>query len=414
MNLSIKTRFSIFLGCVLCFVFGMQIVAQQTASPIISTVNSCGNLQIDEFFAQQIASDKINNLYFIKNENLINSVNLVNGNVNWTFDTGGSVFPRLVADDRYVYVFNSVTKRSVDETAANKVSGDSLVFRAISQQTGLPVWKTEIEFARGSNHSDSNKSGWKDTFGSSYLAETDEAILFGTDSCLGRLDKASGEIEWKSCIAANSPIRNFVLNSSKKILGFTDDNHIYLLATANGDLKLKIPVETKISALALIDDSTIVYGDKKGNVRFLGSEGSKTDWAIKCGGEISGITISERNLLVSSLDNFVYLLDGSKGRTIWKKRFPGRIKDRPFLKNDIAVIVGDESNAFFVSVTDGKTMYRVSLPPEVSYLKPALFVDEYYFFLTDKGILAYADESCRKKESQKKESGKAPDRSAFD
>ena len=395
MNLSIPKLPEIFLYfriCILLSVLFVPLRGQTTAANEFPA-QPCWQFPLKNSSKHQFASDNIRNIPFIRDNNFIDSIDVTTGKINWSFDAGGVISHQILINSEYTYLANTVKKSSSEE--------DILILRSISDYSGLTIWKTEIEF----NSDFVNKITPEQT----YIYDFKNGLLVRSNLCYVHVNKSDGKLKWKKCIASDS-IRfgnsemtsDAVVDISAGILAFSDRNYLYLLAVETGEIVTKIATGSEITAISLIDKSTVIYGDKKGNIRSLNIGNKKVSWTVNSGGAISGIVKTEKGLLVSSFDNFVYMLDISSGRKIWKKRFAGRIRVKPFVKKNLAIIVGDEKNSYFVNVSDGRIVKQISLPENEYFFQFNGFIDEYYFFLTDKRILVYGIENgiCQKKESE--------------
>jgi hypothetical protein len=55
------------------------------------------------------------------------------------------------------------------------------------------------------------------------------------------------------------------------------------------------------------------------------------EWKLRNGAEISSVTPTAEGLLISSFDNFIYLISENGGKPLWKKRLSGRITAAPLI-----------------------------------------------------------------------------------
>ena len=94
------------------------------------------------------------------------------------------------------------------------------------------------------------------------------------------------------------------------------------------------------NSLALTDKFYIV-GDSIGNLYAVNNNDGNIIWKFRAGGELTDIKIFVDRIIVSSNDNFIYCMDVSSGKRIWKKRLPGRISN---------IIKSTEENFFIKSL----------------------------------------------------------------
>ncbi len=351
-----------------------------------------------KFTSIHFASDNLRNFPFVSDSGngIVESIDLTNGNKNWSFDTGGTIVKRNLVNNEFTYIAN---------TEENSDGANSFNLRSISNYSGIAVWKKKIEFA--DNFADQTVS--EKTFLYDLKNSLSNSLLIRSDFCFARVNKSDGSMVWKNCIKSGNDVSNQTdpndRNSTvfEDIYGFSVQNQIYLIDLINGEVLSKILVESEPTAIALADKSTIVYGDKKGKIRSLkivksvkkNIEKNKYSWTFKAGGEISGIVKTEKGLLISSFDNFIYMIDAESGGILWKKRFAEKLREKPAVDDNKAIINGDEKNSFIINLSDGKTIRQISLPNDEYYLRSSTFIDkDSFLLLTDKRILVFRNTVC--------------------
>jgi outer membrane protein assembly factor BamB len=364
----------------------------------------CWHYPLSDPSNRQIASDNKEGIYFIRDNKYIDSINKTDGKSNWTFDAGGAIVSRVLVNPEFIYIANSITK---------SVSRESVfIFRSISKYSGLTFWKTEIKFDADSQN---NEVASENT----YVYETKDGLLLNSNFCFVHINKLDGTLRWKKCLADGSANYFVMSDILSDTIAFSDNVYIYLFAVNTGEVLSKIPVETQVTAISLFDKSTVIYGDKKGIIRSVNVESGKTYWTVKSGGEITGIVKAGKGLLVTSFDNFIYMLDKTSGRKIWKRRLANRVKEKPSVRENtkengkesikegikenmeenVAVVVSGDENAVFIDISSGRIINQISLPSGSYFLSSPVFIGKYYFFLTNKGIVAFTDDVCSTNDS---------------
>ena len=345
----------------------------------------------------QIESDNIQNIPLIRNFKFLESINLVSGKVNWSFDAGGTISRRNLVNSEFTFLANKGKKKNSN---SNNGSDNKLIFRSISNYSGLVVWQTETDGEFTLNSTDKSQSYQIS------LYDLKDSLLVYSNGCFIRVNKTDGQMIWKKCIEhnlansnnvndrTNPDVNSFILDISGSILAFSDRKHIYLLKLQTGEIISKTSTEVEITAIVSTNRSNVIYGTKRGLIRALDTDSKKSFWSIKIGGEISGIIKTDKGLLVSSFDNFIYMLDINKGHKIWKKRFSGRLTGKPSVNGNLAIVVGDRRNSYFLDLSDGKILRQISLTEDESFLQTHGFINEYSFLSTDKRILVFRNGSC--------------------
>lgn len=347
----------------------------------------------------QIESDNITNFPLIRNNNFLESINLISGKVNWTFDAGGTISRRNLVNSEFTFLANTGKKKNSD-IDSNNGAEDKLIVRSISNYSGLTVWQTEIDREFILTRAIKSQSDQLS------LYDLKDNLLLHSNDCFFRVNKIDGQIIWKKCVEpplanpnnindrTNPDVNGFILDISGSILAFSDRKYIYILDMQTGEIISKTNTEVGITAIVSTGRSKIIYGTKRGFIRALDIDSKKSLWGVKVGGEISGIIKTDKGLLVSSFDNFIYMLDINKGHKIWKKRFAGRLAGKPSVNGNLAIIVGDIRNSYFLDLSDGKILRQISLIENESFLQTHGFINEYSFLSTDKRILVFRNGPC--------------------
>ena len=176
-----------------------------------------------------------------------------------------------------------------------------------------------------------------------------------------------------------------------KIYIGTSDGSIVVLSAENGEIIAKISkLQSPASILAGAADN-LYWGDKRGFVNSVDLlAGDKRRWSVRYGGEISDLSLVPNGILVSSLDNFVYLISRQKGRRIWKRRLAGRVLTKPLIHDDFAVFITTDDIASVLDLRDGKVVNQISLADKGFVLSAPLIVDNLLVFVTNRGVFAFA------------------------
>ena len=101
-------------------------------------------------------------------------------------------------------------------------------------------------------------------------------------------------------------------------------------------------------------------GDESGRLYRINGDTGREDWNFRGGGRFESLGIVGSNVLAASVDNFVYLISGSSGDVVWKRRLPGRIFGKPLILDELifVAIIGDP-NLFILEGSSGKITGRI-------------------------------------------------------
>lgn len=353
------------------------------------------------------ASDKIESIFILINENKIQSIDSLSGQVNWTFEIGGKITSNFIVSGNILYFASLIEIENDNSNAFNNESG-IIHLRSINIQTGIPLWSTRIAASLYDEGSSKESTGVNNRGDEKiYLGqEVDNIFLLDSSGNSASVQKEHGTLEWLKKIES-SPI--FFFNFSfeafqpslplmKTLAFYTTDNKFYLTDTRTGKILYQIP-RLQLTAAAVISDSkNLVTGDAKGNISLTNiKSGNKNNniWNIKIGGGISSLTPTNNNILVTSLDNFVYSINYHNGKQIWKKRLSGRLLYKPLIIEEKKLFTVVENNtAYFISLENGKILNQLSLSPEVYFISNPILVNNQYIFHTNTGLISYSEKTC--------------------
>jgi outer membrane protein assembly factor BamB len=187
--------------------------------------------------------------------------------------------------------------------------------------------------------------------------------------------------------------------AENKIFAATSDNKLSVISTGTGESLANINAANRITKLIFQPPNRIYAGDKQGGISAYDSTNNINLWKIRAGGaQISAITPSPMGLLISSFDNYIYLLSPNGGRRIWKRRLSGRISFEPLIYEKFAVVATlFDPSAAIVELKSGKIINRIVLEPENFFRDGFLVSGNLIVSATADGLTAFADstDSCR-------------------
>lgn len=319
-----------------------------------------------------IASDNESNVFPTFLGGKIYSIKYISGEINWKSDLGGEFVSKPVIADEYLYVATNTNLSSqTDIDAVNPTTS----IRALSKMTGLTVWQIKLSFA---------EEIYLYNYKSILVAVSKHGEIYS-------LDKISGEVIFSKTTGSELSSQPY-FKADKVIFGIRN-RRILTLSIETGEKINETYVDTiPTSIVSFEKDETITWGNHRGMIRSqkTGAKFSKNKWKFRNGAEISHITATTDNLLVSSLDNFIYLISKQDGKLLWKKRFLSRIVSEPLIIGNYAVITSNaEREVFIIELTNGKTVNRITLDEGNFFIERAINIQDKLIFTTLRGIFVY-------------------------
>lgn len=325
--------------------------------------------------AAGIAADDTHG-YFAVSAGKVIALDLESGEIAWTSEVGGNVRSDITVSDGVVFI---VAFADDGESAAVR----SPVLRALSAKTGLPNWSLELPNA------------------SRYFIEptVDGLLAVSSDGTMFRLGRGDGRITWKS--AASGPIAIPPRVNEDRVFVATTKRMVEEFELGNGRKVASVATEATPAFVGAGDDSTAVYSDPKGLVYSIKTSGTK-NWKFRAGGKIVVVKPVNDNVLLGSVDNFVYFMSVDYGNLLWKRRLPGRIANGALVRDNLAIftVIGD-SSAYLIELEKGRLVDQITLSGDDAFLlTPIRANGTYLLAATQNGMSAFSS-SCGNEKSGK-------------
>ena len=298
-------------------------------------------------------------------EGVVVSLQGATGQLNWRAEMGGELSASPVADNHMVYVASETGK---PEAGVRRATG---ALRALGREAGVTQWMRTFEmplrgaltlangklFAASSNgrvYAFDSKTGavrWFYDYGKPFNAQpvvSDSRVYVGSeDGNLLAFDEANGKLLW--FYKTKGAVRGPVANGDDQVYFGSDDGYVYAVAGSNGRLKWRSRLGAGVQAVAKVDD----------------------------------------DLLVASLDNFVYKFS-SAGTRLWKRQMPGRISSQPLMGRAEALFTPLSGSAGVVlELRDGKQVNTLPVGEEISNSASPIAVADAILLTTETGLLAF-------------------------
>ncbi len=325
-----------------------------------------------------IASDNNYSLYVSLSDGKLLSINSKTGEKSWETELGGDIVSLPLIDRKNVFI---ATKQS-DKLSNNvKKAFRTVMIHSLGKTTGLVEWQIKLTAS-----------------GNVYMYDSENFIIpVFANGDVYSIAKADGRTEWIKSLV--SEVSSRPLGKKSEIILGTFDKRITVLSLNSGKpiKKFEIPV----TAAIIIEDTTgnnLIVGDKKGILWSLNKKKNTRNWSYRLGAEISSVKPTVKGLLISSFDNFAYLISEESGKLIWKKRLPGRIAAEPQIKDNFLIITSvDESEALVIELSSGKLVNKIILGEDENFFTgEATQSKNLFVYITHRGILGFtfSDKGC--------------------
>lgn len=374
---------------------------------IESPLKPCWTYLEENIEGSKFASDN-EALFLPLTDGKLISVNFRSGLSDWETDLGGQIKTPLYLFGDSLYLVSKIIfndTKTGENTIANKYV-ENYIVRRLNKNTGVAIWQTKIFINDSKNKTDTN------TEISLHLFE-DKLLITASDGNLYLLDSLEGKvIKKKSFQTALATIPFF--DDQQVVFGTSDGRIISLLIKDLNEIsEVKIPL---IPTAVFTFGNKLFWGDVKGEItasesRLNSSGKSRNLWKYRTGGEVLTITPTKTrtvatNLLISSLDNYIYSVSARSGKVIWKKRLSNRPAFTPLVVDNHAVFttIGD-STALIVEINTGQTVNKISLADNTVFTGSARILGPFIVFPTATGFFSFtADPSekiCRRENYNK-------------
>lgn len=247
----------------------------------------------------------------------------------WRVELGGEFASGLVLTEGGVVV---VTNAVATERAA-----DGSTLRLLSRDSGVTSWVVKLPFSERY-----------------FLARVNGSIAaVNNEGQITSVDRSTGQIQWQSAPLGKLSARPSFTAAS--ILIPTSDKSLIVISAKAGSLISRQSTEFIPTAAAFFKNEAIVAGDERGNVTLFASQNAKSVWRFKSGAGVTFVSATDNGILVTSLDNFVYLISDYNGDVVWKRRLTGRVVEGGLaVEGHFVVLINGENAAYVIDLQKGK------------------------------------------------------------
>ncbi|HEY0427859.1 MAG TPA: PQQ-binding-like beta-propeller repeat protein [Pyrinomonadaceae bacterium] len=376
----IKSALALFLILVfLCVSIEGENLSQKNIS-LEQPLKPCWSFESDKLLQPYIASDndKVFLPFFSGN---VSAVNISDGKFLWNADLGGEIVSKIVSDEKNIYVLTSTSSRDEESEQAEAKSAKNTSLRAIDINSGLAIWKRDFKFEILNT-----------------LKQASTIVLTTRDGLIYGLEKQEGKILWENDFKQEISGASISDEAADTIVIETTNGKILSTSGTDGKLDKTYNTENSQTSSFLLNKEAFIWGDRKGSLYDSNVQTGDIDWKRKFGGEITNISQTNTGLLITSMDNFIYMLNKTSGKIIWKRRLAARVTEKPFIKENIAVVYGlGESTAMIIELKKGRVVNSISLSDANSFMGGVIYSGELLIFPTLRGLYAFGS-NCKKNE----------------
>ncbi|MDQ3323301.1 MAG: PQQ-like beta-propeller repeat protein, partial [Acidobacteriota bacterium] len=293
----------------------------------------------------------------------------------WNTELGMDVVSNIVINKNSLYLVGKIEKTEKSENGESSRKRQSYFLKEINKLTGLTNRQTELNLPAGADEK-------------FFLDIKKERIIaVGRSGGVYFFNNADGSLAGN--LQSGKNVSSVPFFSDNEIIAGTSDDKIIIIPF-DGSVPTATATAKTVSAVISTPDGKIIYGDRHGGVTALNKSDKIKIWKFRAGAEISDITQTPFGALISSFDNYVYLISTADGKLVWKKRMPGRTFARPLVRDGFAVIANlYEPEAEIVELKTGRIVNRLFLETE-NYFDGAVFLFEHSLvFSTLKGLTGF-------------------------
>ncbi len=405
-NFILNFSLSVILLLLLGIFFYSPVVAQVTSEPSFPLLpfKQCWQFQTVKMTDNNIASDNESTIFLSTMGGRLLALNSIDGKKIWEAELGGEIVstPFLDKVNKNIYVVTKsftnpgIIKTDSDTTKTEnlpdtrQLTQNNLKLWSLSKTTGLTNWQITL------NTQASNTSRKISLYEYHH-----KIVLTGDNGDMTAVSNTDGEIVWSRLFNinnTNSSISSSLFYLQDRVLIATAPDNIFLLSLETGRTIFQMKTATSLSTVFFSNEKVIVWGDKKGGIFATDILTKKTIWKIRGGAEVSNVNYTVHGLLITSFDNFIYLVSIKSGKRLWKRRLEGRISVEPLIINNYAIIITPANfRASILDLTVGKPVNQINLPDNNYFTLRPVVIGKLVVFSTLKGLVAFtaSNNDCR-------------------
>jgi outer membrane protein assembly factor BamB len=297
---------------------------------------------------------------------IIVSLKAGDGTLNWRSEFGGELSASPVADARSVYVASETGKPEIAERRATGA------LRALGKEGGVTQWMRTLAMPLQ---------------GSLTLAN---GKLFGggRDGKLYAFDSSTGEVRW--AFEYSAPFDSQPVVADGHVYAGSEDGNLIAVDENTGKLLWRSRSRGPVRGPAAVNNGIVYFGSADNYLYAVNvTEGSQL-WRKRTGAGVQAVVRAGEDLLVASLDNYVYKFSLG-GARLWKRQMPGRISAQPLITELEALFTPLSSSAGVVlELRDGRQVNSLPVGEEITTSASPIAVGRVVLLTTEHGLLAFS------------------------
>lgn len=300
---------------------------------------------------------------------IIVSLKAGDGTLNWRSEFGGELSASPAADARSVYVASETGKA---ESGTRRATG---ALRALGKEGGVTQWMRTLAMPLQ---------------GSLTLAN---GTLFGggRDGKLYAFDSKSGEVRWS--FEYSAPFASQPVTAGARVYAGSEDGNLLALDEQTGKLLWRYKTRGPVRGPAAINNGVVYFGSADNYLYAVNTSNGGLLWRKRTGAGVQAVVRAGEDLLVASLDNYVYKFS-LRGKRLWKRQMPGRISAQPLITELEALFTPLSSSAGVVlELRDGRQVNSLPVGEEITTSASPIAVGRVVLLTTEHGLLAFSQPS---------------------
>ncbi len=287
------------------------------------------------------------------------------GQLNWRSEMGGELSASPAADEGGVYVASETGK---PESGARRATG---ALRSLGREGGVTQWmRTLATPLRGAL-----------TLGDGIL------IAGGDDGKVYAFDSKTGDIKWS--YGHDAPLKGQPVIQEGWVFIGSEDGNLLILDAASGKLLWRYRTKGPVNGPVAYAREIVYFGSGDAYVYAVNVRTGKLLWRKRTGASVQAVARVNDELLVASLDNFVYKFSLA-GARLWKRQLPGRISSQPLVGRTCALFTPLSSSAGVVlEIKDGRQVNSLPVGEEITTSASSIAVGDTVLLTAEHGLLAF-------------------------
>lgn len=293
------------------------------------------------------------------------SLKAADGQLNWISEMGGDLSASPAADERGVYVASETGK---PEDGTRRATG---ALRALGREGGVTQWMRTLAMPlRGALTLSAGK----------LFAGSDDWKVYAFDS-------KTGDLIWTYNYGA--PFKGQPVVADGRVYVGSEDGNLLALEESSGKFLWRYKSKGPVRGPVANGRGIIYFGSGDAYLYAVNAETGKLIWRKRTGAGVESVVRIADELLVASLDNFVYKFSLT-GARLWKRQLSGRISSQPLIANEGALFTPlSSSSGVVLGIRDGRQVNILPVGEEITTAASSIAVGDTVFLTSEHGLLAF-------------------------